>query len=215
MVGFIRVVLADAHPVCVKGVQVELSMDGVARVVGSAFDSTQLFDVLEHHECDVLVSDYALPGTDFGDGLSMFEHIQQRYPALGLVVLTSIDNPMALRALELRGVRAIVSKRDLPEHLRQALRAASRGGAYRSPRIREALGGGAGSACATPPVALTGREVEVVRLFASGYSLGEIAEKFRRSKKAISAQKRAAMRKLNVRNDMDLLSYGLQNGLAA
>ena len=50
--------------------------------------------------------------------------------------------------------------------------------------------------------------MEVVRLFLSGFSMGEIAEKFSRSKQTVSAQKCAAMRKLDVHNDMDLVRYG-------
>lgn len=211
----IRVVLADGHPICVKGVQIEISVADIAQVVACAFNSTELFDILDTHECDVLVSDYVMSGADFGDGLSMFARIQQRYPGLKLVVLTSIDNRIVLQALEELGVRAIVSKGDLPEHLRRALHAARCGEPYRSPRIQAALEAEVSASCADGVHPLTRCEVEVVRLFLSGFSLGEIAEKFCRSKQTVSAQKRAAMRKLDVHNDIDLVRYGVRSGLAA
>ncbi|WMD20221.1 response regulator transcription factor [Achromobacter seleniivolatilans] len=211
----IRVVLADGHPICVKGVQIELSVEDVAQVVACAFNSTELFNTLDSHECDVLVSDYVMSGADFGDGLSMFARIQERYPSLKLVVLTSIDNRIVLRALEDLGVRAIVSKGDLPEHLRRALCAACRGEPYRSPRIQAAMTSTMTESSSEGVSHLTRCEVEVVRLFLSGFSLGEIAEKFSRSKQTVSAQKRAAMRKLDVHNDIDLVRYGVRSGLAA
>lgn len=208
----IRVVLADGHPICVKGVQIEISVADIAQVVACAFNSTELFDILDTHHCDVLVSDYVMSGADFGDGLSMFAQIQERYPRLKLVVLTSLDNRIVLQALEALGVRAIVSKGDMPEHLRRALYAAWCGEPYRSPRIQAALESDTAAEHEDP---LTRCEVEVVRLFLSGFSLGEIAQKFHRSKQTVSAQKRAAMRKLDVHSDMDLVRYGLRSGLAA
>lgn len=222
----IRVVLADGHPICVKGVQIEISVKDIAEVVACAYNSTELFDILDTHECDVLVSDYVMSGEDFGDGLNMFARIQQRYPGLKLVVLTSINHRDVLQALEASGVRAIVSKGDLPEHLRRAMYAACCDEPYRSPRIEAAIQAPAAQAglqaglqgdgaCVGSADLLTRCEVEVVRLFLSGFSLGEIAEKFSRSKQTVSAQKRAAMRKLDVHNDIDLVRYGVRSGLAA
>lgn len=211
----VRVVLADGHPICVKGVQIEISSADIARVVACAYNSTELFGILDTHECDVLVSDYVMSGSAFGDGLNMFARIQQRYPELKLVVLTSMNHRDVLQALEASGVRAIVSKGDLPEHLRRALYAACCGEPYRSPLIQAALTDGSPASCSQGADLLTRCEVEVVRLFLSGFSLGEIAEKFSRSKQTVSAQKRAAMRKLHVQNDIDLVRYGVQSGLAA
>ncbi|EFF74334.1 response regulator transcription factor [Achromobacter piechaudii] len=211
----IRVVLADGHPVCVKGVQIEISLTNTATVVGCAFNSTELFDVLDHHDCDVLVSDYVMQGADFGDGLSMFARIRRRYPGLNLVVLTSILNCNVLIALQHLGVRAIVSKADRSEHLRWALRAVHAGQSYRSPRIQAAFDRGAHEPCGENHGALTCCELEVLRLFLAGLSLSEIAEKSSRSKQTVGAQKRAAMRKLDVHNDIDLVRYGVRSGLAA
>ncbi|SEJ76846.1 MULTISPECIES: response regulator transcription factor [unclassified Achromobacter] len=209
----IRVIVADGHPVCVRGVQVEVAEMSHARVVASAQNSTQLFSVLLSQPCDVLVSDYVMSGESFGDGLGMLTLIQQRHPALKLIVLTSIDSPLVLQAVERLGVQGIVSKSDMTEHLRHAIQATWRGDRYRSPRIRGALEAGTGGAGAERASKLTPCEVEVVRLFLAGLTVGEIAEKFSRSKQTVSAQKRAAMRKLDVHSDSELVRYGVRNGL--
>jgi two-component system, NarL family, captular synthesis response regulator RcsB len=208
----IRVVLADAFPICLRGAQIELSRIEGACVVACAFSSSQLFDVLGEHECEVLVSEYDMSGADFGDGLGMFKRIRHQYPGLKLLVLTAICNPVVLFALEDLGVHAIVSKRDLPEHLRHGLHAAFRSEAYLSPEIQAARQIEA-QACRID--SLTRAEVEVVRLFLSGLSLGEIAAVVRLSKQTVSAQKRAAMRKLDVQSDAGLVRYGVTSGLAA
>lgn len=213
--GVTRVVMADAYPICLKGAQIELCRVEGASVVACAFSSSQLFDVLALHECDVLVTEYVMGPTDIGDGLGMFKRIRQRYPSLKMVVLTAIGNPVVHAALEDLGVRAIVSKRDLPEHLRRAVQAAARSEAYLSPGILAARRAGRTRQKPAGYDTLTRAEVEVVRLLLSGLSLGEIAGVFRRSKQTVSAQKRAAMRKLDVHSDAGLVRYGVRSGLAA
>jgi len=54
---------------------------------------------------------------------------------------------------------------------------------------------------------LSAREAEIVRLFRAGYKVGEIAAQLHRSKQTISAQKVAAMKKLGVTRDADLIRY--------
>ncbi|RBL67016.1 DNA-binding response regulator, partial [Pseudomonas sp. MWU13-2625] len=53
---------------------------------------------------------------------------------------------------------------------------------------------------------LTPREHEVLRCFLAGMSVSDIASKFSRSPKTISAQKQSALRKLSIRNDAELFA---------
>jgi two-component system capsular synthesis response regulator RcsB len=55
--------------------------------------------------------------------------------------------------------------------------------------------------------ALSPRETEVVQLYASGLTVGEIAQRLGRSKQTISAQKTNAMRKLGLERSVDLIHY--------
>ncbi|MEW5026255.1 LuxR C-terminal-related transcriptional regulator, partial [Klebsiella pneumoniae] len=54
---------------------------------------------------------------------------------------------------------------------------------------------------------LSPKESEVLRLFAEGFLVIEIAKKLNRSIKTISRQKKSAMMKLGVENDIALLNY--------
>ena len=68
----IRIVIADDHPAIVIGARYELSATNTITVVATAHNSTELMDALASHPCDVLVSDYAMPGSEYGDGLALF-----------------------------------------------------------------------------------------------------------------------------------------------
>jgi two-component system capsular synthesis response regulator RcsB len=212
----IQVALADDHPAMLRGVEHELSSISTIQLIGSAQSSTELIALLNSKPCNVLVSDYAMPAGEYGDGIALFSLIQRRYPEVKLVVLTMLDNPAVLGALVKQGVSCIVSKSDAVAHLVPAVHTAYSGGTYYSPRVNEIVQAidwnrrGRGTADG-----LSKRESEVVRLFASGLTINEIAERLSRSKKTISSQKSKAMEKLGIDREVDLLRYAMESGMIA
>jgi two-component system capsular synthesis response regulator RcsB len=197
-----------------RGIEHELSEVASIQLVGTARNSTELIALLASKKCDVLVSDYAMPAGEYGDGIALFSLIKRRYPDIKIVVLTMLDNPAVIRALVTQQVTCIVSKSDAVTHLVPAVHAVHHGGKYYSPTINEIVEsidwnrrGRGGSDI------LSQRESEVVRLFASGLTVNEIAERLSRSKKTISTQKTKAMEKLGIERDVDLFRYALENGL--
>ncbi|WP_052321604.1 response regulator transcription factor [Ralstonia sp. A12] len=209
----IRVAVADDHPAILFGVKHEFATSPSILIGGVARDSTDLIDLLDRTPIDVLVCDYAMPSGRYGDGMALLSLIRQRYPHVRIAVMTMIENPALLQALWVE-VGCIVSKSDLMHHLSLAVRAAFADRRYASPNIEKILRTieppqrGASS-----PPPLTPRELEVVRLFVSGMTVNEIAAQLHRSKKTISTQKNAAMRKLNIVRDVDLVRYGIETGI--
>ncbi|WP_080425733.1 response regulator transcription factor [Burkholderia ubonensis] len=212
----IRVVLADDHPVMLSGVEHGLSGVSSIKVCGRATNSTGLVEVLNEGGCDVLVSDYAMPGGDFGDGLSLFSYVRRHYPKVRLVVLTMLDNPAVLNALVGQGIKCIVSKSDAISHLIPAIHAAATGGSYLSPTIDKVMHSIDPERRGHTSVdMLSKRELEVVRLFVTGLSVSEIAERLQRSAKTISTHKARAMQKLGVVRDVDLARYSVECGIVS
>lgn len=207
----LRVVVADDHPAVRAGIQHTLATSSTVSVIGAARDSTELMEMLSQHPCEVLISDYSMPGGRLGDGITLFGQIRQRYPALKIVVLTMLESPGIVHSLLNLGIPAVLSKSDSLNHLLPAIHGAHANGRYLSPRIAElanALDRGDYGIHM-----LTRRELEVVRLFVSGLTINEIAERLHRSKKTISTQKGTAMLKLGLERDIELLRYGIESGL--
>lgn len=205
----IRIAIADDHPMLLAGMQHLVSgMQGVA-LVGVATDSTALVDVLGRRPCDVVVTDYAMPGGHYGDGISLFGFLRRRFPALRLVVLTGLDSVPVLKAILAADVDVVVAKLDDPEHLQAAIFAAHGRFPYLSPAIRKVV---ATASVLLGRAPLSKRETEVVRLFAEGLGVSDIGERVGRSRKTISVQKMAAMRKLGLASDAELVRYALANG---
>ncbi|SFW90602.1 MULTISPECIES: response regulator transcription factor [unclassified Burkholderia] len=211
----IQIVLADDHPAIISGLLHTLKKHRTVNVVGSAANSTELIAQLAAHRCDVLVSDYAMPGGDYGDGITLFSFLRRRYPETRIVVLTMIDNAGVIRALLKLGIECILSKADATDHLLAAVHGAYANGRYFSPTIAKVVWQIDIEQPATSARELTSREAEVVRLFVSGMSINEIAAHLKRSKQTISSQKNNAMRKLGIERDTDLIKYSIGASLAA
>jgi two-component system capsular synthesis response regulator RcsB len=209
MENHIRVVLADDHPIIRMGIEATLDDISTVKPIGSAADSTQLVALLDSQPCDILVTDFAMPGGEHGDGLELIAFLRNRYPHLRVVMLTSMDKAPLVRSLLNHGVHAVLSKADDMSHLRAALQAVHIGRRYFSPSIARLMKS-LPSATATR---LSDRESEVIALYVNGESINAIAEKLQRSKQTISTQKVSAMRKLGIETDADLFKYAIELGL--
>lgn len=209
----IKVVIADDHPAIIEGIKQSISVNTIS-LIDTARNSTEIIALMDRGVAEVLVTDYAMPGGDFGDGLPFFEFILRRYPDLKIVVMTMMDNPGVLRTLIALGVRCIISKTDDTSHLIPAIHIASSGGQYYSPTVQAIVQ----MLENFPPdeqrqVSLSKREAEVIRLFVTGMKINDIAIQLHRSKQTVSSQKNSAMKKLGVTCDADLFKYALEIGL--
>ncbi|MBR7989947.1 response regulator transcription factor [Burkholderia cenocepacia] len=199
----VRVIVADDHPVSGHGIAQALRDMPTIEIVAVVPSAATLIEQLDAAPCDVLVLDYVMPGDDFGDGQALIGLLRRRYPGLRFVTVTMLNTPAVFLALQSLGVNCIVSKSDAMSHLVAAVHAAFSNGRYLSPRITALLD----NASRSTGNALSQRESEIVRLFREGYKVSEIAERLHRSKKTVSAQKLAAMRKLGLTRDADLIRY--------
>jgi len=206
----IRVAIADDHPVLRIGIESALSEVPAIDIVGTCSSSTDLVALLDANGCDVLVTDFAMPGGEHGDGLQLLDFLGQRYPELAIVVITGIDRPAIVQAILSHGIEAIVSKADDMSHLRMAIQAAWVRRGYLSPAVASLLPNGKSSGSVQ---ALSAREREVLSLFIGGTAIKDIAKQLQRSKQTVSTQKIRGMAKLGIEKDADLFKHALDLGL--
>lgn len=201
------VIIADDHPVVVAGIESILRAkyyDVLARV----HDTDALFEALEEYPCDVVITDFSLPEGIRPDGLPMIRRIRSLRPDAGIVVLTMLSDPDVLRGLLDMGVAAIFDKRTSLRDIPVAVHAAEVGRSYLSPPIRRLFQEADCIAGEEDPILrLSPRELEVMRAYADGHGLNDIAAYTGRNFKTISRQKRAAMAKLGLVNDAQLYQF--------
>ncbi len=192
----ITVIIADDHPVILFGATQALNKFPEVDVIGQARQSTELVQLLQKEPCDVLVTDLAMPGGSYGDGMPLLGYIGRQFPRVKLVVLTMLENPALLKRLREVGVMSIINKADDMNHIGWAIQHVMRGQEYLGPSVKAALDsmGLGANGQQRRSVILSKRELEVVRLFVSGMTITEIAGQLRRSIKTISTPKNTAMR---------------------
>ncbi|WP_342315355.1 response regulator transcription factor [Lysobacter sp. FW306-1B-D06B] len=210
-----QIVLADDHPIVSSGVRALLEQHPGLRVVAEATSPDELLRVLESTDCEVIVTDFNMPGEQAADGLSLLQLLGRRWPERHVVVLTQLANPGVLNNISrLQNVRGVVSKSDAMKELPMAVTAATAGRSFLSSTVRKQIESAQGDA-ADATSTLSKREGEVMRLFALGHTVSEIARQLNRSVKTVSSQKVEAMRKLGVKSDLEFYAYAREHGLGS
>jgi two-component system capsular synthesis response regulator RcsB len=214
----IKVLIADDHPVVLSGVRglLERTVPGIV-ILDQATHGRMLLECLERHpDCAIVVMDFSMPHADSRDcdGIHLIQTVRRRYPHLRIVVLTMIDNPALLHAVLDAGVKGLVGKAGSLDEVGQAVVAVAAGREYLSTEVRGTLEA-AGPRREGEVPRLSPHEAEVVRLFAQGMTVTEIATHLSRSVKTISRQKSDAMRKLGLANNSQLYAYARDHGLCS
>lgn len=207
----IRVVIADDHPLIAMGIQELLEPDMTVVIEAQVHTPTALVAQLEQSRPDVVITDYNMPDDErYGDGFQFICHLLRRFPEVKFLVLTMISNPSIIDALYKAGVCGVILKKHPITEVLRALRATCSGLTY-YPLDFSSRAADGGNAAQHRIQTLSPKEFEVLRLFAQGKSVSEVAEHLHRSIKTVSAQKSTAMRKLNVDNNQDLISFCIQH----
>jgi two-component system capsular synthesis response regulator RcsB len=208
-----KLVVVDDHPVVLLGIKAILLELPNVTLVGTGANSTALFSLLEQEAIDVVLTDFAMPGGAFGDGLVMLERLRARFPHVKVIVLTVLSNPALLARIVHLKVHSLLNKASELEEIPLALQRVSAGFNYFSRNLLDILAAQSSSPAVDKTGSLSKKELEVVRLFLSGMSVQAIAAHLRRSGKTISNQKRMAMLKLACATDAELFLWHSQAGL--
>lgn len=207
----IRVIIADRQPVLRYGLSRLLEDEHDIDIVGTASSVEELYAQLNRTSCDLLVCDYNFSNDSQPDGLQMVERILRTYPEIRTIFTSTLDQfAMVARVVEL-GADGFIRKgsEDLIE-LAKIIRKVIGGSKYfdseTSSIVLQRFGSGGAGYGNGSLVDLSLRELEVMRMWSSGMTVTEIAAVRRRSCKTISAQKKAAMKKLGARNSVELLT---------
>jgi two-component system capsular synthesis response regulator RcsB len=213
----VRIVVADDHPVVLTAISDYLDSLPGFRVVAKAASGAGLIDALRDAGCELIITDFSMQGdVDDEDGLRLVCRLRRLYPDTPVIVFTMVTNGGILHQLAQLGVAGLVGKDEpIPALGEVCRRALAEPGTALSARIAERLareGSTVDEFQRTQP--LSPRELEVVRLFALGLSVTEIAKRLNRSVTTIATQKRAAMRKLHLESNAELIRYAGEQGFA-
>lgn len=210
----LRIILADDHAIVLYGIRLAVEASGIAEVVAEASSSDELIAAVRAESCDVIVTDFSMPGEVTQDGIALVDRLMRIRPGVSIIVVTALRNAAILNKLMAKGVKGIVEKAGGVQELHHALLAVSQGRSYLSPGLESMLASASIVGTRVGHEAkLTTAELEVIRLFVQGQSPTEIAQRLNRSIKTISRHKVSGQRKLGAANTQQLLDYCRKNNL--
>ena len=205
-----KILIADDHGIVRAGIRLLLERQSDLHVVAEAADGLEALECALSSRPDLCILDVGMPRMT---GLQAAREIRSHLPSSRVLILSMHDDEHYLfEALE-AGASGYVLKREADHDLVGAIRAVARdepfltNAAERS-IIRRWMADGA-----PPKIPLTPREEEVVKLIAEAHTNAEIASLLHLSEKTVESHRANVLRKLGMRDRVQLVRYAIRRGL--
>jgi len=209
----IGLVLADDHPIVLDGLEQLFRLEQDFKVLARCRDGDETLQAVRKYRPDVLILDIRMPGRS---GLAVLREMKREKLPTRVVLLTAaIDENEALEAIRLR-VSGVVLKEMAPQLLVKCVRKVHAGGQWFEKRsFARALETLLQREAGARQIAgvLTPREMEIVRLVASGLHNKEVAEKLLISEGTVKIHLHHIYEKLHVDGRLELTLYARDKGL--
>lgn len=209
----LSVLIADDHPIFLKGLQEILDGAAGIRVVARAGDGREALRAFEAARPDVVVLDLDMPQLT---GLQAAEKILEANPDAAIILLTMHKQQAHfIRALEV-GILGYVLKENAVADVIQAVRKVAGGYPYISPEMSAFLLARARNPVRRKPLhslsLLTPAEWQIFRLVAGYKSSKEIADALFVSERTVNNHRMNMTRKLGLKGKNSLLRFAIEHG---
>jgi DNA-binding NarL/FixJ family response regulator len=209
----IRIYLADDHAVVREGLAHLLELQPDFEVVGTAANGPDAVAGILRLRPDVAIVDVDMPMTN---GIEATRQLQERLPAVGVLILSMHMSPQhVFQALE-AGARAYLQKESAAQEIVGAVRAVHAGRRYLTPAIAavvaDYVGGGHDRA---PLEKLSGRERQILQLVVEGHTSARIGARLNLSPKTVDTYRSRLMQKLGIGELAGLVKFAIQQGVIA
>jgi DNA-binding NarL/FixJ family response regulator len=213
----IRVAIADDQRVVRDGLAMLIGLIEEIEVVGTADDGIEAVELARRERPDVILMDLRMPRMEGAEATRL---VRAELPDTQVLVLTTYaDDEFLFPALQ-AGARGYLTKDASAEQIEQAIRALAAGQTHLDPTVQQRLLTAVleSTPASTPegelPDDLTPREVEVLKLIASGLSNGEIAAELVVSAATVKTHINRIFYKTGARDRAQAVRYAYQHGIA-
>jgi DNA-binding NarL/FixJ family response regulator len=201
-----RVVIVDPYEAVRELLCRYLENSTAYEVVGEAATELEAMRVLKRTPTNVAIIDPALPGLC---GPEVISRLRREIPELRIVVFTGAADKNVLPSVLRSNPDGIVHKSEPLEILLSALRTASVGGRFFSPKTNHFVS----NSTLPPTQPLSTREIEVLQSIAEGKSNKEIGHLLGVATKTVDNHRTRLMQKLGLHNAASLTLAAVQMGI--
>jgi two-component system invasion response regulator UvrY len=199
----IKVLVADPHIIVHKGIKAVFRNSTEISIVGKVTNDEDLYAFLDDNLVDIVIMELDFSAVD---GLSILKKIKNEYPAVRALIFTGQPEEVyAISSLK-AGASAYLNKSVPSSYIRDAILKISSGGVYITNQLAQSIA--FDETTGNPRrlfKKLSMREVEVLKLLSSGKRNKEIAFELDINEKTVSTYRSRIMKKLKVRNLVELI----------
>jgi two-component system invasion response regulator UvrY len=207
----IRILIVDDHAVLRDGVKRIFDKHPGSATFGEANTVHEALRFVREQDWDIVVLDISLGGRS---GLEVLKEIKQIRPRLPVLILSMHSEEQFARRAFRAGADGYITKDSPRSELVKAIMKVTEGGSYVSSALAEKLVVDLRRDTDRPPhETLSDREYEVMRLIASGKTIGEIADLLSLSNNTISTYRSRILDKMGMKTSAELTHYVIQKNL--
>jgi DNA-binding NarL/FixJ family response regulator len=198
----IRVLSVDDHPLLREGIAALVNVEADMRMVAEASNGQEAIEKFRLHRPDVTLMDLQMPGSN---GIEAIIDIHNEFPNARIIVLTTYTGDVqVLRALR-GGAQGYILKGHVHRELLETIRAVHAGKKRIPPEVAAELADHAAEDN------LTSREIDVVRLIASGNKV--IAYQLSISEETVKTHVTNILSKLGANDRTHAVTIALKRGI--
>jgi DNA-binding NarL/FixJ family response regulator len=216
LVTAVRILVVDDQNLVRQGIRSLLALSSDVTVVACLADGDEALAFLESEEVDVILLDLRMPGRD---GISTLVAMRERGIEIPVLVLTTFDDDDLVLAALQAGAKGYLLKDVALEQLIGGVHVVASGGTLLQPALTDRLLRALARQPRQPEVArgpheaLTGRELDVLRLAASGWSNRQIAQGLFLAEGTVKNRISSALVKLGVTDRTKAVLRALELGI--
>ncbi len=200
----LRLLIADDHALVRLGLKTSLEMERDLAIVADVASGEEAIAQFRAHRPDVALIDLRLPGLD---GVETAAALCQEFPDAKIIILSTFQSgDDILRAMR-AGAKSYLTKSVQREELVNAIRAVAAGETYVPGAVATRLA----ERLRKPD--LTVRELEVLRLIATGNSNKEIAAALAVEVSTVKLHVGKILEKLRARDRTEAVTIAIQHGI--
>ncbi|MBC6998594.1 response regulator transcription factor [Cytophaga sp. FL35] len=199
----IKVLIADNHPIVRMGVTSVLESATGFQVVDTASTTSELFEKLERVTPDVIMLEMDIPEIN---GIATLRKLKKENPDVKVLMYSGQSEDVYALSTIRAGAFGYLSKASDIDYIISAVKKVSEGNMFITNELAQRLAFDEGTQKPRRFFRkLSTREVEVLKLLASGKRNKDVAIGLNLNEKTVSTYKARLMKKLNVDNMVDLL----------
>lgn len=207
------IVLADDHSLVRDGIRALLESESNLEVIGEASDGKEAIALVNEKTPDVLIIDIRMP---IMNGIEAVEKLTSQNSKVKSIILSMHDSEEYILQSVNAGAKGYLLKDTGKTEFIKAIHTVQEGGKYYSGDISNVLVNNIlkpsknradsteKGATTETPFDLTNKEIQVLKLVLSGLTNKQISEKLENSKRTVETHRFNLMRKMEVKNLMEL-----------